>query len=228
MIAIGRQLAAVLAFTCAQAASAATVSYTDQAAFEAALNGSHTLVNLDAAPLGAFPSGYRLDDAAPAAALLSLGLDSIGLNAQVVDNQNFQTVTDRDRLIINGQAVGGQIAFNFTDEVNGVGAFSNDIDFGRVRLFSESNLGGVLLGEAQFGPGGFGGITSDALIRSVQFTCDFNQDLTCGVFDIQFGVFADSSAVPEPATWAMMLIGFGTVGYSMRRRKVSYKALQAV
>jgi hypothetical protein len=34
--------------------------------------------------------------------------------------------------------------------------------------------------------------------------------------------------VPEPATWAMMLFGFGAVGYSMRRRKVSYKTLQAV
>jgi hypothetical protein len=24
--------------------------------------------------------------------------------------------------------------------------------------------------------------------------------------------------VPEPATWAMMMLGFGGVGYSMRRR----------
>ncbi|MFD1789864.1 FxDxF family PEP-CTERM protein [Sphingomonas floccifaciens] len=31
--------------------------------------------------------------------------------------------------------------------------------------------------------------------------------------------FASTSAVPEPATWAMMLIGFGAVGATMRRRK---------
>ena len=29
----------------------------------------------------------------------------------------------------------------------------------------------------------------------------------------------DNSAVPEPATWATMLLGFGAVGFAMRRRK---------
>ena len=39
------------------------------------------------------------------------------------------------------------------------------------------------------------------------------------------------SAVPEPATWAFMLIGFGAVGYSMRKRpsgKITYKVASAV
>ena len=31
---------------------------------------------------------------------------------------------------------------------------------------------------------------------------------------------ANVSAVPEPAAWAMMLIGFGGIGFAMRRRKV--------
>ncbi|MEO7411467.1 MAG: choice-of-anchor P family protein [Sphingomicrobium sp.] len=36
-----------------------------------------------------------------------------------------------------------------------------------------------------------------------------------------------NGAVPEPATWAMMLIGFGAVGVSMRRRKKLQGLLQA-
>ena len=43
--------------------------------------------------------------------------------------------------------------------------------------------------------------------------------------------FAAVSAVPEPATWAFMLVGFGAVGYSMRKRpayKLSMKTAQAV
>jgi hypothetical protein len=32
-----------------------------------------------------------------------------------------------------------------------------------------------------------------------------------------------AAAVPEPATWAMMVVGFGVVGTGMRRRKVSVR-----
>lgn len=33
-------------------------------------------------------------------------------------------------------------------------------------------------------------------------------------------------SVPEPATWAMMLVGFGAVGFGMRRARKSARALQ--
>ena len=42
----------------------------------------------------------------------------------------------------------------------------------------------------------------------------------------RLGAGASTGAVPEPATWAMMLVGFGAVGYGMRRRtrKVALQA----
>jgi hypothetical protein len=44
----------------------------------------------------------------------------------------------------------------------------------------------------------------------------------------QLRVTPGVGAIPEPATWAMFLMGFGAVGYSMRSRKAGYKGLQAV
>ena len=66
-----------------------------------------------------------------------------------------------------------------------------------------------------------------------------NQTFAAGAYSLRLSGFADNvgtgndvgtyngsltfasvtnSAVPEPTTWAMMLVGFGAVGYSMRRR----------
>lgn len=205
-------------FCVSTAASAATTNYSSETAFAAALTGDFTLVNLDAPPLAGFASGYRVDDALPAAALLGLGIDMINFNAPVVGGQAFQIPTGgRDRLILNGAAFGGTIAANFTSAVNGVGARSNLGDGGRVRIFSGANLGGSFLGEFGFSGSSFGGITSDQTIGSAQFTCDFNFDLACGVYDIQFGTFEAGNALPEPQSWALMLIGFGAVGTCLRR-----------
>src|SRR5690606_2120681 len=41
------------------------------------------------------------------------------------------------------------------------------------------------------------------------------------------GSITIEQAVPEPATWAMMLFGFGAIGFALRRRK-QQKSLQRV
>jgi hypothetical protein len=50
---------------------------------------------------------------------------------------------------------------------------------------------------------------------------------TRGVQDLRQLRLGGVAAVPEPATWAMMLVGFGGIGYSMRRRP-SRRLVQAV
>jgi hypothetical protein len=46
--------------------------------------------------------------------------------------------------------------------------------------------------------------------------------------DSIFGGHIDFSAVPEPGTWAMMLLGFGAIGWQLRRRRSSQVLAQAV
>jgi len=197
-------------------ASAAVTTYASEALFQAALS-QVTLINLDAAPYAALGASYNLDDVAPAAAFLAAGVDSVGLNAAVVSGQAYQISTPgRDRLILTGTRFGGDLVFNFSNLVTGVGGWSNNGDGGHIQAYSGLNGTGTLLGSAAYGPGSFGGLISTDQIRSVRYTCEYNFDLACGVYDVQFGATA---AVPEAATWAFMILGFGLTGALLRKRR---------
>lgn len=50
-------------------------------------------------------------------------------------------------------------------------------------------------------------------------------DAPSSFWDNSGGVSLSTAAVPEAATWAMMVLGFGVIGYGMRNRKVGATTL---
>ena len=86
---------------------------------------------------------------------------------------------------------------------------------GQIITFDEALLGQVIL-SIHFGDAGSG--LGDHTILYL-----FTFDTPTTSIDLNQNGFSNGliigNGVPEPATWAMMLLGFGAVGFSMRRRR---------
>ncbi len=85
-------------------------------------------------------------------------------------------------------------------------------EFNLTKLFDQ---GGALefwgVSNLNFGPG--------------QFTLNLlGNNRGAGTLDGSVTIVSQMPAVPEPGTWAMMILGFGTVGFAMRRRSATAKA----
>ncbi len=67
----------------------------------------------------------------------------------------------------------------------------------------------------------FFGFTRDGGVHDIRGVSIWNDDPTgFGLAALRHDV---ASAVPEPGTWTLMLIGFGATGYAMRRRRIVYR-----
>jgi hypothetical protein len=79
-------------------------------------------------------------------------------------------------------------------------------------------VGGNLLGSASVSEGGvFGqGATLSLTLAGIHSVRFFSSGGTVGFDNFEFGELA--AAVPEPASWAMMIAGFGLAGAAARRR----------
>lgn len=204
-------------------AGAATVAYYDETTFQTALD-SFTLVNLDAPPFNGFGAPYNVMDAGPAAAFLGVGISGFDANHQVSSGNDIQTVkANRDYLITNGSGFGtGDMVFSFSSPVNGVGAWTNlhptfGGDGGEIIAYNATGdeLGRVAFGQSPASPGGFSGLISNEEIASAEITCTFDNDLKCGVYDIQFG---NLTAVPIPAAIWLFGSALGFLGWMQHKR----------
>lgn len=102
-------------------------------------------------------------------------------------------------------------------------------------------LGFTLVSEAQLGTDILPaiGASAPAMFYPVPGATTFTGPLSAGTYTLwltdgdeaasySFNAVVTAAAVPEPATWAMMIAGFGAIGVAMRgRRKVMAKVARA-
>jgi hypothetical protein len=109
------------------------------------------------------------------------------------------------------QALGGSYA-----ATAGTGAVGDVIEFAIPWTVFTTNASG--LGQPLVAPGGALQLRTSQSFNYAAVTGDGTAGDVIPRFGFQFAPAA-TGAVPEPATWAMMIVGFGMMGASMRRRQ---------
>jgi hypothetical protein len=148
-------------------------------------------------------------------------------------------------------AIGDSIGSDF-DKLNVTGASGSISAPGSIKLGDYTFVAGLNCDFASCGPfnGIFtftGTVQGKAASFSTPYTIAINSSdtLTFGGSPFRFGglkgtldpvslssggevvsgsMFATITAVPEPSTWGLMIVGFGMVGFATRRRKVAVAA----
>ena len=127
-----------------------------------------------------------------------------------------QFVLDSVPMVDSTDADSGSFTINGVSVTRDSGVSQSDISF-----FTLDEGGGFdfdtgqLTGSSFFGPQLFSGTLANPSFLTGSF------DLTGNPGTLTISSF--ESAVPEPGTWLLMLLGFGFVGAGMRRRKQAVK-----
>lgn len=207
--------AAVLTAALASPSQAAITIYTSQAAFLAAVNnpGVDTFENLS------------ITSSTPSPIVRTAG--AYGYTGTVSTTSFFGAGSTADRWLSTNTATDTITFSSFTGGVRALGGlfFGSDIQgafsAGSITLTATDASGTVtqtitgattssFLGFVSTGP--LTSVTVSAVQPATTFLWPTVNNLTLA------GAATPTPGVPEPATWAMMIVGFGLVGAAMRRR----------
>lgn len=199
----------------------------------------------DAAPTVGFTYGSGNDyTPANAVVLTTAGVGTATPSSELALRAHvpFEAATSTSGTGIYTFALGSDVSFDFSafgaalmGATITVTNLTNNADASYLAaLLGTTQASGALQGSQRlsfgFLNGGAGGPANDIDFDASQNNT-FRIDLAGGGQTIsafaQIGSGAQVAAVPEPATWAMMLIGFGAVGVSLRRRRRGHDLLQA-
>ena len=223
-------IAATAAIAFPVTAEAATVLFTDQATFTAAAPATVLIENFEDSPLasrdislpgysgpGAEISFVPYDGSpGPNLVIASAGYTNFGAGLNPTTSTILTASGNED---FEGFLTSPTSALGFN-------VFLNDSPY-TVTFLNGVIVLGTLTYDNPLVAGdnfGFAGITSDTPITSFRVTAVNGGVINTGVDNI---VVAASAPVPEPATWAMMLLGFGAIGRVLRRGRRTVKTAPA-
>lgn len=161
---------------------------------------------------------YLLSAAAFAASAMPVSAATLLFTLSGSRNATFQLDSNPAPDFFNTQFAGTSLASSQIRFDNIAGTFNGapgvaSIGFG-TNLFAALNINGTPLGFTQFaGPALFTGTAASPVFSTGTYA------LTSIVSGASTLTISDVGAVPEPATWAMMITGFGLTGGAMRRRR---------
>ncbi|GAA3894978.1 hypothetical protein GCM10022276_12600 [Sphingomonas limnosediminicola] len=119
--------------------------------------------------------------------------------------------------------------FNFIINDNGVGSGSvtTEVSFAGIGGPTDTDLLSVFVNGVLATHTVNNGLTDQWSVTNVPIFFGIANNITINGISRGQGHYAGTAeftpvaAVPEPATWAMMLFGFGAVGFSMRRKRAA-------
>ncbi len=127
--------------------------------------------------------------------------------ATVIINVSGASATLADNFVNTAADIGRNVIWNFYEATN--------------LTFNNAFLGTVLATDAA--------VSNNNYIEGTLVANSFNQNGEVHMDTFQGSVVTSSvvSTAPEPSTWAMLILGFGLIGYAARRRTVRGLVLQA-
>lgn len=168
--------------------------------------GTVALALACAAPAVAFSTPYSTDTVTFSGLGDTIGspFDIITLNgvSGLFTGSGTYLVSTVDFTVGVNASVAGDHSGNFTDTAH---AFGSDFTFSVPYTLHIDASDSITLGGSTFHAGGYK-ITLNPLVFANQGVGEASGNLTATV------------SIPEPATWAMMVVGFGLVGVGVRRR----------
>ena len=211
-------LAALAASALTSAANAATVTYSDRATFQTNLSRSFT--DTFETNLGYRPAFTRYTSTDISAVVGQTRFLSTGFT----DNNLLFGPFGNDRSTNYCAGCNGSFTlffdattFGTASGVGGVGLdVTTNLNYDALVTFGDNSTQVFTLAR---NVQSFFGLTSDRLIKSIAFGPGGNGISTGGSTAIDNLTIGVSGAVPEPATWAMMIVGFGLIGAAARRRQ---------